>query len=253
MCGRRLRWAMVLAVAALTADCGGTATTAGFGAATSSSASTGFDTEAPTSASHSAPPLVTTHPPTFGDLPPYVSSISPVTAERLGGSYRSNCPVAPDALRLLRLSFITFDGLSATGELVVAAQAADAFVAIFAELYRLRFPIRSMVTVDAFGADDDTSMAHDNTSAFNCRPITGGTGWSAHSYGLAVDINPRENPYVLGDTVLPPEGRDYLDRSTPGPGIILAGDAVVTLFEGQGFEWGGSWSRPVDYQHFERD
>ncbi len=109
------------------------------------------------------------------------------------------------------------------------------------------------MTVEAFGADDDTSMAYDNTSAFNCRPVTGGSGWSLHSYGVAVDINPRENPYLSGDTVLPPEGRDYLDRSQPVPGMIVAGGAIVRLFESHGFAWGGYWTRPVDYQHFEKD
>lgn len=105
-----------------------------------------------------------------------------------------------------------------------------------------------MVTVEAFGADDDASMAADNTSAFNCRPITGGGGWSLHSYGVAIDINPRENPYVSGSLVLPPEGAAYLDRSAAVPGLIRAGDPVVA----RGFAWGGYWSDPIDYQHFER-
>ncbi len=125
-------------------------------------------------------------------------------------------------------------------------------VAIFAELYRLQFPIASMQTVEAFGADDDASMAADNTSAFNCRSITGGGGWSLHSYGTAIDVNPRENPYVSGQTVLPPEGRDHLDRDDPAPGMIRAGDPVLGAFTAHGFTWGGSWTDPVDYQHFER-
>lgn len=185
-------------------------------------------------------------------LPPFSSTILPVTEERLGASYRPGCPVPPEGLRLVRLSFITFDGASAAGELVLASDVVDDVVAIFAELYEKRFPIRSMVTVEAFGADDDASMAVDNTSAFNCRPITGGGGWSLHSYGIAIDLNPRENPYVSGDTILPPEGRAYLDRGNAVPGMVVAGDPVVSAFAAQGWRWGGYWTDPLDYQHFEK-
>ncbi len=189
--------------------------------------------------------------PAVEQFPPFSSTVAPVTAERLGASYRVGCPVAPEALRLVGLTYVGFDGTAAQGELVVAGAVVDDVVAIFAELYRQRFPIRSMVTVEAFGADDNASMEVDNTSAFNCRPITGGSGWSLHSYGVAIDVNPRENPYVSGNTVLPPEGRDHLDRGNVVPGMILAGDPVVTVFAAHGFAWGGDWAAPVDYQHFE--
>lgn len=129
----------------------------GSGASSSASASTQSDTS--------------TEATTSGGEAPFSSTSSPVTAGRLGASYRSGCPVAPQDLALLRLSYITFAGTTATGELIVAAVLADVVVAVFAELYRLRFPIRSMQTVEAFGADDDASMAADNTSAFNCRPF----------------------------------------------------------------------------------
>lgn len=202
---------------------------------------------APTGVPPSGPPSVTAE-----EFPQFAGTVSPVTAGRLGASYRPGCPVLPDALRLLNLSYVTFEGRSATGELVVSAEVAEDVVAVFAELYARRFPIRSLVTVDAFGADDDASMAADNTSAFNCRPITGGGGWSLHSYGVAIDLNPRENPYVSGETVLPPEGRDYLDRDNAVPGMIRAGDPVVAAFGDHGFGWGEYWTGPTDYQHFER-
>jgi hypothetical protein len=61
--------------------------------------------------------------------------------------------------------------------------------------------------VEKYDADDDRSMEANNTSAFNCRPITGGTAWSNHSYGRAIDVNPVQNPYISrGGTVLPPNG-----------------------------------------------
>ena len=93
-------------------------------------------------------------------------------------------------------------------------------------------------------------MAADNSSAFNCRPVTGSTGrYSEHSSGTAIDLNPVRNPYVSGGTVLPEAGRAYLARPVE-PGVILPGDPVVEAFAGIGWTWGGSWSDPIDYQHF---
>ena len=86
---------------------------------------------------------------------------------------------------------------------------------IFRRLYAERFPIRGMEPVAAFGGSDNRSMAADNTSAFNCRyaVATGPKRWSVHAYGEAIDVDPLENPYLLGGTVYPPAGRPYLDRS----------------------------------------
>jgi hypothetical protein len=106
-----------------------------------------------------------------------------------------------------------------------------------------------MIPIDAYGGDDDASMADDNTSAFNCREVTGGAGWSQHAYGLAIDINPLENPYVRGDEVLPPAGQEYLDRDDVRPGMIIEGDDVVRAFTFRGFEWGGNFRTLKDYQH----
>jgi D-alanyl-D-alanine carboxypeptidase len=120
-------------------------------------------------------------------------------------------------------------------------------------MYEARFPIRRMEPVDKYGGSDDASMAADNTSAFNCRPITGTTDrWSNHSYGRAIDINTIENPYVKGGTVLPPAGAAYLDRGDVRPGMIVAGDVVTTAFAAEGFGWGGDYTSLKDYQHFER-
>ena len=93
-------------------------------------------------------------------------------------------------------------------------------------------------------------MAANNTSAFNCRPTTGGSSWSEHSFGTAIDVNPLVNPYVRGAIVLPPEGAAYSDRSLDVSGMIHSGDKVVEAFAAHGWVWGGTWSSPKDYQHF---
>jgi len=178
-----------------------------------------------------------------------VDTIGPDLAARMTSSWRAGCPVPLADLRYLTMTYRGFDGADHTGEMVVAASVADDVVTVFRRLYEVGYPIGSMRLVDDFGGDDDASMSANNTSAFNCRPVTGGGGFSEHSYGTAVDVNPVQNPYVSGSTVLPQAGRAYLDRPD-SPGVIHAGDEVVQAFADLGFSWGGNWSRPTDYQHF---
>lgn len=182
-------------------------------------------------------------------VPPFTSSVSPVTAADLSASWRPGCPVGPADLRSVAVGYVDPAGHPATGRLVVHADVAADVVAVFARLYAQRFPVTRMQPVEAYRGSDDASMAADNTSAFNCRATTGGSGFSEHSYGTAIDLNPVENPYVKGTTVLPSAGRAFLERR-PAPGVVVAGDAVVQAFAEHGFSWGGDWSSLKDYQHF---
>ena len=176
--------------------------------------------------------------------------VLPVTAARLGSSHRAGCPVPVADLRLLSVTHLGFDGRPRQGELVVRAAVAPAVVEVFRRLYDARFPVQRMVTVDRYGGDDDASMAANNTSAYNCRTTTGGSGWSEHAYGTALDINPVQNPYVQGSFVAPEAGRAYLDRSNVRTGMVTAGDVVVRAFAAAGWEWGGDFRTLKDYQHF---
>ena len=178
-----------------------------------------------------------------------IAEIDDALAARMGSSWRPGCPVPLADLRYLTVTYRGFDGSDHSGELVVAASVAPDVVEVFHRLYDNGFPLASLRLVDDFGGSDDQSMDADNSSAFNCRAITGGGGFSEHSYGTAIDLNPVENPYLSGGTVLPPQGRQFLDRS-PGPGVITAGDQVVAAFASIGWTWGGTWSGPIDYQHF---
>lgn len=172
------------------------------------------------------------------------------TPETLGSSWRAGCPVGPDQLRMLTVSYFGFDGAVHQGQLVVNVSAVDGMRAVFQRLLAEQFPIRKVVPVDAYGSDDDASMADDNTSAFNCRPAAGSSAWSVHAYGLAIDVNPVENPYVHSQLgVLPPNGADYADRSNVRPGMAMAGSALNEAFSAIGWGWGGTWGNP-DYQHF---
>jgi hypothetical protein len=183
-------------------------------------------------------------------LPPFTASIETVTAEELHASWRPGCPVPVDQLRAVNARHLGNDGKAHTGRVIVAANLANGMVEILRDLYEARFPIARMVPVDVYGGDDMRSMRANNTSAFNCRPATGGSSWSEHAYGRAIDVNPFVNPYVRGSTVLPPESAKYADRSRNDKGMIHSGDAAVQAFAAQGWKWGGYWSSLKDYQHF---
>lgn len=200
-------------------------------------------TSAPTT--EAATPTTTTTAPTFR------SARTPVDAEELGPSWREGCPVGPDELVSLSLTHWMIDGDVAEGRLIVHRDHADDLTAVFAAIFAAGFPITSMRPVSEFDADDDLSMAADNTSAFNCREVGGRPGvWSQHAYGGAVDINPVRNPYVRGNVVDPPAGDAFVDRAVDDPGMIRAGDAVTEAFASIGWKWGGEWTSARDYQHF---
>lgn len=172
-------------------------------------------------------------------------------ARMTGVSWHRGCPVGLADLRLLTVTHWGFDGEPRHGRLVVHREYAAGMLRTMRALYRLRFPIRRMRLVDAYGADDRRSMAADNTSAFNCRFVAGSGVWSEHAYGRAIDVNPRENPYVTeSGYVSPPAGAPYADRSGHRQGMIYRGGPVVEAFAVIGWEWGGNWLWPRDYQHF---
>jgi hypothetical protein len=181
-----------------------------------------------------------------------IERIDAKTRARMSGvSWRPGCPVGFADLRLLRVRHWGFDRRVRRGRLVVHRDSARAILGVMRRLFRLRFPIRRMRLVDAYGADDRRSMAADNTSAFNCRFVAGRPGvWSEHAYGRAIDVNPVENPYVAGAYVSPPAGAPFARRGDHRPGMIHRGGPVIRAFDAAGWEWAGSWSGVKDYQHF---
>jgi hypothetical protein len=179
--------------------------------------------------------------------------IDPETRARMKGvSWRRGCPVGLDSLRLLEVTYWGFDNAAHQGRLVVHAGLAQGMVQVMKTLYENRYPIRSMRLIDAYGAKDRKSMAADNTSAFNCRFVSGRPGvWSQHAYGRAIDLNPIENPYVTSSGYVSPRaGRRFANRKRNAPGMVHRGDATVRAFAAAGWEWGGNWPWPKDFQHF---
>lgn len=173
--------------------------------------------------------------------------------ERITGvSWVENDHIALDDLSLLTLAYHGLDGGCYLGQMIAAADVAQELTEIFRELFNSGFPIAKMQLIDAYGADDNLSMADNNSSAFCYRVIDGTDYLSNHSFGRAVDLNPLQNPYVRGDLVQPEQSAQYLDRENVRPGMITAGDACYNAFISRGWEWGGDWTGPIDYQHFEK-
>jgi hypothetical protein len=171
--------------------------------------------------------------------------------------WQPGCPVGLSQLRVLRVTTLDFAGRPYTGELVVNASVARPLVSVFRQLYALRFPIRHMQLADAYGPARLRPKDNDVSGSFECRqavpsPCTGGKGtgtWSNHAYGYAIDINPRENPYVGCGMSRDPAARSYMDRSRLREGMVTP--AVVRAFASIGWGWGGSWSGDTkDYMHF---
>ena len=152
----------------------------------------------------------------------------------------------------------TYSHRVARGSLVVRASAVPDLLSVFRASFSQRFPLRSMRPSDAFYAggrrtptqSDVAAMRADNTSAFNCRPVTGNPyRVSQHSYGNAIDINTVRNPYVVGGRVYPSFARTYLNRSNVRTGMITRRGVIATKMRQLGWPWGARWSHP-DYQHF---
>ena len=213
----------------------------------------GYAIDSPAARTDAPQPSAAPAPAPGTEAPPPGPAVHAVTAADLGDSWRPGCPVGPEGLRRVDLDYLDPGGDIRRGSLVVAREYVDDVIAIFAALRQQGYPVSKMQTVDRYpGAQDELSMRDNNTSAFNCRAMPGGTGWSLHAYGRAIDVNPLVNPYIddTGDLQPKTAGR-YLDRGLPDPELLTAGSPAVRAFTDRGWRWGGAWRNPVDYQHFE--
>jgi len=152
-------------------------------------------------------------------------------------------PIGCERLRLIKFGYIGFDGQAhEDGEIVVLDAVADYVLQIFVELRKTSFPVAKAKLMNAYDGDDEASMADNNTSAFNVREIAGGGPISLHAYGLAIDLNPVQNPYAKRSgailTFSPKSGADYANRLNDRPGKPFRrgmAEAVINIFADNGF------------------
>lgn len=181
--------------------------------------------------------------------------------------YREGCPVAPNRLKKIIVSYYDFDGkIHDDGEIVVMDTVAPEVENIFRELFAMQFPIDSVIAPYYFEKDYYDEELN-NTSSFKCRQISNGDNMSIHSYGLAIDFNPIENPFVypIKDSeklalfderhdgkayaVWPAKGYMYMNRTKEKKGMV---EPIVKIMKKNGFDiWGGHWDFPLDWMHFQ--
>ena len=177
-----------------------------------------------------------------------------VWRQMVGVSWHAGCPVGRSQLRLVRVNYWDYSGYRRRGELVAGADAARAMGGALAEMYRRDLPIRAMYRVDRFGwsarsqgGDDYASMAAGNTSAFNCRDVTGRPGHrSPHSYGRSLDVNTWENPYRSAQGTVP--NTWWQSHSHPRVAWRSSSHPVVELMARHGLRWTYGLG---DTQHFD--
>ncbi len=197
--------------------------------------------------------------------PATAGSVQPIDAARCAAMkahhvLTAGAPAGCERLSLVTFGYVDFEGHAHDdGAIVVLDAVAPRVLRIFEALEARGFPIAKAKPLEAYEGDDAASMADNNTSGFNDRPVAGTTQASLHAYGAAIDLDPVQNPFVTANgsvvTVAPPAGAAYLNRRQHRPGKAdrpgLA-EAVVSLFAENGFShWGGDWNDPIDYQHFD--
>jgi hypothetical protein len=192
----------------------------------------------------------------------FAGRISPIPtgleAQMRGTTWKPGCPVPLDDLQLLHFNYWGFDGELKRGPMVVNAAVAEDVLGVFRQLFEAGFPMKRVGLAREFREsrlETRPNSRRDVTASFNCRPVVtpagAGDEFSQHAYGLAVDVNPLQNPFVRADGwVRNRFARPYVDRSRDAPGMIREGDVVVLAFTAIGWGWGGRWSGDKDYMHF---
>jgi hypothetical protein len=251
---RRLGVVTVVALLGLLAGCGHA------GGGRPAPARAAGTTQTPTTSAAAATSAGPAPPSTAGLPARFEGTVSPLpadlAAEMRGTTWQPGCPVPLRALRLLTLRYWGFDGRVHQGPMVVNQAAARQVLSVFRRLFQARFPIQELhLAVRYVPGEDDPNDTRNYTDSFNCRPVVtargAGASWSQHALGLAIDINPIQNPYVASDGyVRNLHARPYRDRSLSRPGMIHPGDAVVRAFAAIGWRWGGNWTGDKDYMHF---
>lgn len=160
---------------------------------------------------------------------------------------------APDSLLnnilVLNIDYYSFDGKIHRGQLLVNKEVEKDVKEIFDLMLKNRFPINHIKPIVEYGWDDNASMEANNTSAFNYRFVAGTERLSNHSFGKAVDINPRMNPVYYSDGRMSPKNGS---RDTTKAGTFHKDHFVVKEFKKRGWRWGGDWNSLKDYHHFDK-
>ena len=181
------------------------------------------------------------------------AKISPLTAEMraamTGKSWKPECPVPLDDLAAVQVTYLGFDGQTHDGTLVVHKRFAAEAAQIFQELYQIRFPINKISPWENYGPD--VYAEEDITVGFYCEKADDAPNeWSGHAYGLAIDLNPRENPFRDVTKGWWPKTSAVLAPRDSGQGKISPKTEAFQVFTRHGWAWGGFYVGEPDLMHF---
>ena len=144
-------------------------------------------------------------------------------AEALAGS--SAPQEVLDSLAIADVEYYSFDGKLHRGQIVMHKTLKEDVIHLFRFMRNQRFPIESAIPIRFDKPNDGTSMdTLNNSYSFHYRRIsTSGNGSrSVHSYGMANDINPYNNPAVLANGKVHPPGRNLRSRHPGHPSRHIA-------------------------------
>jgi len=153
-----------------------------------------------------------------------------------------------DDLVLLDVDYYSEDGKIHRGQLIIHKDVEKDVRDIFAMMLEMKFIIEKAVPIHVYDWSDDASMEDNNTSAFNYRYIAGTKRLSNHSFGRAVDINPKWNPVVHKNGRVSPSNGKY---DIKAEGTFIEEHPIVKEFKKRGWRWGGNFSKYADNHHFD--
>jgi hypothetical protein len=185
--------------------------------------------------------------------PLFSAPISPLTAQQraamTGKSWKPGCPVSLDDLASVRVTYWGFDNQTHQGTIVLHKRFAQEAYDIFGQLYSARFPIYKIDTWENYGPD--VYAEQDITVGFYCeRADDDPTQWSSHAYGLAIDLNPRENPFQNPKSGWWPQSSAVFAPRDNGQGKISPDSPAFRIFMRHRWVWGGFSAGDPDLMHF---
>ena len=193
----------------------------------------------------------------FSPIPPSIQK------KMQGYTWHKGCPFPLNRFVYLTMSYWGFDHQPHVGHMIILNQLGPETLSIFRALYKIHFPIEKMQLPYVYKSKDDwPSTEANNSVGFFCRLDQQTLGkFSSHSFGIAIDLNPRYNPSQVASkrggkniTIQPLNGKQYFQQHFGHEGMIEPGDKVVRIFAAHGWMWGGYWGKPeVDYMHFQKE
>jgi len=169
-----------------------------------------------------------------------------------------SCPLdILEQITSVEVNYVDFNGTEKSGMIEVNKKVAHDVLGFFELAKKINFPIARVASSNdsEFAGNDNKLMATNVSSGFNYRVIAGTDKLSLHSYGMAFDINPAQNPYVRYRDNLVTIESDGVIWDPTQPGTLYAEHPLVQFMTSRGWEWGGNWlpkSGRTDYQHFQK-